>query len=142
VIAVDDSVDPEHAAEVVGLLARRDNGQVAVAAAPEYDRALQRAIAASHRAVLQSTGAVPRVFGDEAPPEHAIPTAAATFDATLVVLPMGKTDSDKARSALIARHASCSVLALPAPRIGPAVEARDFHTRLVERPGAAAIFCP
>jgi hypothetical protein len=112
-VAVDGSADPGDAAQVAGTLAARHRGEVAVVAAPRRDTAVERAIAATTRTVLDAAGVVPAVLGRRLSPEEAVAAAAGAHDATLVVLAVGTSDEAKARAARIARRVSCSVLALP-----------------------------
>jgi nucleotide-binding universal stress UspA family protein len=61
-------------------------GRVTILAAPPRNAALERAIAASRRMVLEATGAVPHVIDEWQPPERSIPEAAAALPASLVIL--------------------------------------------------------
>jgi nucleotide-binding universal stress UspA family protein len=117
IVASDVSPESRRAAEVAGLLAAGRGAVVAIMPAPEPDPAVQRAVAASGRIVLASTGMASPVLGDQPPLERAIPVAAAALDASLLVLPLS-TESARSRAALIARRIGCSVLAVPASRPG------------------------
>jgi hypothetical protein len=118
-VVVDDETEPHRAAEIAGQLASRYGGSVAVVPAPEPNRALERATAATSRIVLQAAGVVPRVFGERVPSDQAIMSAAAAMDASLLVLPLGNTERARRRAALIARLVGCSVLLIPVPAAGP-----------------------
>lgn len=118
-LAVDDHSDPRRAAEVVGVLAARHHGTVAVVRAPAPNRALERATAAASRIVLQTVGTVPQVREQGRRREHAIVAAAASMDATLLVLPLGSTTYERSTAASIARLVGCSVLSIPVAPNGP-----------------------
>ena len=130
-VAVDDSAEPDRAAEVAGLLASRYDATVAIVPAPDRNPALQRAIAASGRIVLRATGVAPRVFGESVPPERVIPSVAAAQDATLLVLSVGSTDNARSKAALIARCVGCSVLGVPV--LSRAPEALAFERTPTKR---------
>ncbi len=112
-VAVDDSPDSRRALELAARLAAVHGGSVTVLVAPERDPALQRAIAASRRIVLQTTGALPSVLGEQLPRERAIPATAVAINASLVVLATGDTDNERRTTAQIAERTEASVLAVP-----------------------------
>ena len=112
-VPVDDSPESTRAVELAGRVAAAHGGTVTILGAPPRDPALQRAIAASGRVLLEITGAAPRRFGEQLPREHAIPSAAAALTATLVVLGSGSSEPDRRMTAQIARSIGCSVLAVP-----------------------------
>jgi len=113
-VAVDDSPDSRRALELAARLAAVHRGSVTVLVAPRRDPALQRAIAASRRILLQTTGALPTVLGEQLPRERAIPAAAVAINASLVVLGTGATENERRTTAQIAGAIDASVLAVPA----------------------------
>jgi hypothetical protein len=113
-VAIDDESDPRPAAEIAGVLAARHRGTVAVVRAPTLNRTLERASAAASRIVLQAAGVVPEVYEQSVPSTRAIVAATAAEDASLLVLPLGKTKSARSRAAAVARLVACSVLLIPA----------------------------
>jgi hypothetical protein len=127
-IAIDDDSEPDRAAEAAALLASRYGGTVAVVSAPAPNRMLERATAATSRIVLRSAGLVPHVYGRGAPMERAILSAAASMDASLLVLPLGGTEHARNQAISIARFVACSVLTIPVPTAVP---------RACERPAGA-----
>ena len=112
-VAVDDSPDSRRALELAARLAAVHRGSVTVLVAPPRDPALQRAIAASRRIVLQTTGALPNVLGEQLPRERAIPATAGAINASLLVLATGDTDNERRTTAQIASRTEASVLAVP-----------------------------
>jgi nucleotide-binding universal stress UspA family protein len=121
-VAVDDSPESSRAVELAGRLAAVHGSTVTILGAPPRDRAFQRAIAASSRVLLHSTGATPRLFNEQLPPERAIP-AAATLPASLLVLGAGSSETARKMTLQIADRVSCSVLAVPAR--GPIARAEE-----------------
>jgi nucleotide-binding universal stress UspA family protein len=113
-VPVDDSPESGRAVALAGGIAANHGGTVTILAAPPRDPALQRAIAASGRVLLQITGAAPRRFGEQLPREHAIPSAASALTASLVVLGSGSGEPARRMTAQIAGSIGCSVLAVPA----------------------------
>src|SRR3954451_13791789 len=93
---------PRGAVELAARLAAAHGGTVTVLVAPHRAPALQRAIAASRRIVLQASGAVPTVRGEQLPREHAIPAAAVETSASLVVLATAETKEARWTAAQIA----------------------------------------
>ena len=112
-VAVDDSPESRRALELAGRLAAAHGGSVTVLVAPQRDPALQRAIAASRRIVLQTTGALPTVLGEQLPRERAIPATAVAINASLVVLGTGASENARRTTAQIADRIEASVLAVP-----------------------------
>jgi nucleotide-binding universal stress UspA family protein len=112
-VAVDDSPDSTRALELAARLAAVHRGSVTVLVAPQRDPALQRAIAASRRIVLQTNGALPTVLGEQLPGERAIPATALAINASLVVLATGDTENERRTTAQIAGRTEASVLAVP-----------------------------
>jgi sulfide:quinone oxidoreductase len=112
-VAVDGSPDSRRALELAARLAAVHRGSVTVLVAPQRDPALQRAIAASRRIVLETTGAVPNVLGEQLPRERAIPATAVAINASLVVLATGDTENERRTTAQIASRTEASVLAVP-----------------------------
>jgi nucleotide-binding universal stress UspA family protein len=112
-VAVDDSPDSRRALELAARLAAVHRGSVTVLVAPQRDPALQRAIAASRRILLQTTGALPTVLGEQLPRERAIPATAAAINASLVVLATGDTENERRTTAQIASRTEAAVLAVP-----------------------------
>ena len=100
------------AVELAAELAAEHNGTVTILAAPPRNAALERAIAASRRMVLQATGAVPHVIGEWQSPKRSVPEAAAALHASLVILGAGRShDTETAGS--MAGAIPASVLVLP-----------------------------
>jgi sulfide:quinone oxidoreductase len=141
-VAVDDSPDSMRALELAGRLVAVHGGSVTVLVAPRRDPALQRAIAASRRIVLQTTGAVPTVLGEQLPRERAIPATAVAINASLVVLATGDTEAERRTTAQIADRTEASVLAVPPTAAadeadsGPVPEdrAKSARSRAASRP--------
>ena len=106
----------ERAAVLAADLARRYRGSVSVVAVHEHSRELRRALAATSRIILCGAGHVPRVLGEPAPPEIAVPEAANEIGATMLVLGIGEDAWDAEVARTIARGVACSVLAIPEPR--------------------------
>ena len=113
VVCVGNSVDPRRAVQLAGLLAAEHKRTVTILAVPPSIPALDRAIAASFRVLIEATGAAPRVYGELLPPERTIPSAAAALTASLVVLGSGHSLSERRRTARIGGALGCSVLAVP-----------------------------
>jgi nucleotide-binding universal stress UspA family protein len=122
-VAVDDSPESSRAVELAGRLAAVHGSTVTIVGAPPRDRAFQRAIAASSRVLLHSTGATPRLFNEQLPPERAIPSAAASLPASLLVLGAGSSETARKMTLQIADRVRCSVLAVPAR--GPIARAEE-----------------
>jgi sulfide:quinone oxidoreductase len=142
-VAVDDSPDSRRVLELAGRLAADHRGSVTVLVAPQRNPGLQRAIAASRRIVLQTTGALPTVLGEQLPRERAIPATAMAINASLVVLGAGATENERRTTAQLAGRIDASVLAVPAaaatarrPRGGPVPEdsAISARSRPASRP--------
>jgi nucleotide-binding universal stress UspA family protein len=130
-VPIDDSPAPRPAVELAGRVASVHGGTIDIMAAPPRDPAFQRAIAATGRILLRSTGAVPRRFNERLPPERAIPSAAAALPASLLVLGAGSSETARRMTMHIADCVGCSVLVVPAlgtieeeaerPRIAPTI---------------------
>jgi nucleotide-binding universal stress UspA family protein len=112
-VPIDDSPESSRAVVLAGRLAAVHGGTVAILAAPPRDAALQRAIAAGRRILLQTTGAAPRLVGEQLPREEAIRSAAVAVTASLVVLSSGHSENAKRITAQIAGRVGSSVLAIP-----------------------------
>ena len=117
-LAVDQSVGPDRAAELAARLAAHHDGRVIILPSPERDRGLQRAIAASRRILLDRTGVLPETRGDGPVREGVIASAVRAVDASLLVLPLGETAEARAAGVTIARHVTCPVLAVPCEQQG------------------------
>lgn len=117
-LAVEQSVRPDRAAELAASLAAHHDGTVILAPSLERDRGLQRAIAASRRIVLEKTGALPETHGEALVREAVIASAVRAADASLLVLPLGETAEARAAGVTIARHVTCPVLAVPCEQQG------------------------
>ena len=115
-VPVDASAESRCAVELAGRLAAADGATVTILAAPPRDAALQRAIAASGRILLNTTGAVPRVVGEQLPRERSVASTAVTLSASLVVLGIGRTKIEQWTTAAIIDSVGCSVLAVPCLR--------------------------
>jgi hypothetical protein len=110
------------AVELAAQLAAEHDGTVTILAAPPRHEALERAIAASRRMVLQATGAVPHVIGEWQSPKRSISEAAAVLPASLVILGADRGhDTETAGS--MAGAIPASVLVLPS-RPNPTATAR------------------
>jgi nucleotide-binding universal stress UspA family protein len=130
-VPIDDSPASRPAVELAGRVASVHGGTIDIMAAPPRDPAFQRAIAATSRILLRSTGAVPRRFNEQLPPERAIPSAAAALPASLLVLGAGSSETARRMTMHIADCVGCSVLVVPAlgtieeeaerPRIAPTI---------------------
>jgi hypothetical protein len=112
-MAVDEGSDPQHAAEIVGRLASRRSSELAVVSIPARNRALERATAATSRIVTQVAGIVPQVYGRPVRGDRAILSAVESMEASLLVLPLGRTARARRDAALVTRLLTCSVLAIP-----------------------------
>jgi nucleotide-binding universal stress UspA family protein len=113
VVPVDGSPESSRAVELAGSLAAAHGGSVTLLAAPAYDPALERAIAAGLEVLLRATGAAAHVFGEPRPPDWVIPPGAATLKASLVVLDVGRSPTERRTAALMVGAIGCSVLAVP-----------------------------
>jgi hypothetical protein len=129
-LAVDDESDPRAAAEIVAEFAAGYRGTVAVVRTPRPNRVVDRATAAASRIVLQGAGTLAQVYEQAVPAERAILAAAASEDASLLVLPLGNMKSARSRAAAIARLVACSVLLIPAPPAtsGPSCDENRWRT--------------
>jgi nucleotide-binding universal stress UspA family protein len=114
-VPVEDSPESSRAVELAGRLAAVHGGTVTILVAPPRDPVLQRAIAASARVLLGATGKAPRLLSEQLSRERAIPSAAVTLSATLVVVGSAGDDTARRMTAQIAGCLACSVLAVPAP---------------------------
>lgn len=117
-VAVDGSPDSDRAVQLAGRLAADHDGTVVVVVTPERDAHLERAIAASRRILLRTTGRLPRVIGKPLARDQAIASAAVDADASLVVL-AGRDGYDASGMPATAARVECSVLCLPAVGSGP-----------------------
>jgi nucleotide-binding universal stress UspA family protein len=126
-VLVDDSPGSSRAVELAGRIAAAHGGTVTILAAPPRDPAFQRAIAASRRVLLRSTGAAPRLLNEQPQPERAIPSAAAALPASLLVLGAGSSETARRMTVQIAGSVGCSVLAVPA--LGPIARAEEPPNR-------------
>jgi nucleotide-binding universal stress UspA family protein len=113
VVPVDDSAESSRAVELAGSLAATHGGSVTLLAAPARDPGLERAIAAAFEVLLRATGAAAHVIGEPRPPDWVIPSEAATLNASLVVLDVGRSPTERRIAALIVAAIGCSVLAVP-----------------------------
>jgi nucleotide-binding universal stress UspA family protein len=112
-VPVDGSAESVRAVELAARLASAHGAAVTVLPTSPHDPNLARAVAASSRVLLRATGEPPAVFGGQAPPERAIPTAASTLRASLVILGCGFDTIAKSATATTAGFIGCSVLAVP-----------------------------
>ena len=113
-VPVDSSPESGRTVELAGQLAGAHGGTVAILATRAHDPELERAIAASGRALVDATGAPPRLLGQQLPLERAVPAAAAAVSASLVLLTSGSSENSKWTTARLAGAVGCSVLAVPA----------------------------
>ena len=111
-VAVDDTVGARHAARAGARLASEHGAVVALVATPEHDAAHRRALEDHVAAVVAATGTRPLVLDEQAPPVAAIVAAAASTDASLIVLGSRPGHPEPSISAQVARTASCSVLVI------------------------------
>jgi nucleotide-binding universal stress UspA family protein len=116
-VPVEDSPESSRAVELAGRLAAVHDGTVTILGAPPRDPVLQRAIAASARVLLDATGKAPRLLSEQLAPECALPAAAVTLSATLVVVGFAGDEAARRMTGQIAGCLACSVLAVPA--VGP-----------------------
>jgi nucleotide-binding universal stress UspA family protein len=112
-VAVGDHAGAGRAAELAAQLAVRRRGSVSIVPAPGRIHDLSRAIAATQRIVLCTAGTMPRMQGEVARPAATIPSAAAQIGASMIVLGVGDDAWSAEEAADIARHAGCSLLAVP-----------------------------
>jgi nucleotide-binding universal stress UspA family protein len=112
-VAVEDRAASEEIADLAGRLAGRYGGSVTLLAAPRHNLALERALNAGERIVLQRTGAAPKVLGEHLPLEQTIAARCASAAATLLVLGIGDAGIARRTAADIAARVGCSVLAVP-----------------------------
>jgi nucleotide-binding universal stress UspA family protein len=113
-VPVEDSPESSRAVELAGRLAAVYGGTVTILGAPPRDPVLQRAVAASARVLLGATGKAPRLLSEQLAPERAIPAAAVTLSATLVVVGSASDEAARRMTAQIVGCLACSVLAVPA----------------------------
>jgi hypothetical protein len=113
VVHVDGSPESSRGVELAGSLAAAHGGSVTLLAAPAYDPALERAIAAGLEVLLRATGAAAHVFGEPRPLDWVIPSGAATLKASLVVLDVGRSPTERRTAALMVGAIGCSVLTVP-----------------------------
>jgi sulfide:quinone oxidoreductase len=114
-VPVDDSPESRRAVELAGRLASVHGGSITLLVAPQRDPALHRAIGASRRILLRTTGALPTLLGEPLPRERAISATASAINASLVVLGTGDTTHARRMTAQIADRIEASVLAVPPP---------------------------
>jgi nucleotide-binding universal stress UspA family protein len=112
-VPVDGSPGSTRALVFAGRLAAAHGGTVAILADPPRDAALQRAIAASQRIILQATGTAPRLVGEQLPREEVIRSTATALRASLVVLGKGHSEIARSLALQIADRLGASVLAVP-----------------------------
>jgi len=111
-IAVDETAEAREAARIGGRLAARHGALVALVATPEHDEAHRRALEGHIAAVMAATRTRPLVLDEQAPAVPAIVAAAASIDASLIVLGSRPGNPEPSISAQVAREATCSVLVL------------------------------
>ncbi len=116
-VPVDGSPESTRAVEFAGRAAAAHGGTVTIVVAPPRDPALQRAIAASRRILLQTTGAPPALVDQQLPRERAIPAAAVAISASLVVLGTGDSKDARWLTAQIVGRIGASVLVIPPSRL-------------------------
>ncbi len=124
-VTVDDRAASEQAVDLAGRLAARYGSRVALLAAPRRDPALERALDAGERIVLERTGAAPAILGRKLPLEQAIAAYCEDVAATLLVLATGGAGIAPRTAADIAARVGCCVLAVPVPARVP----RRFERR-------------
>jgi nucleotide-binding universal stress UspA family protein len=111
-IAVD-GTEEAHAAALAGArLAAGDDADVALVATPEHDSVHQGALLRDAAAVERITGRRPLILDEHAAPVPSILSAAATLEASLIVLGSRLGRPPASVSAEVARRAGCSVLVL------------------------------
>ena len=121
--------DREEAVELAGRLSACYGSRVALLAAPRNDPALERALNACERIVLERTGAAPTILGRELPLERAIAARCENVGATLLVLGTGGAGIAPRTAADIAARVGCCVLAFPVPAPAPRMVASDERRR-------------
>ena len=124
-VTVDERAASEQAVDLAGRLAARYGSRVALLAAPRRDPALERALDAGERIVLERTGAAPAILGRKLPLEQAIAAGCEDVAATLLVLATGAAGIAPRTAADIAARVGCCVLAVPVPARVP----RRFERR-------------
>jgi nucleotide-binding universal stress UspA family protein len=125
-VPVDGTPESTRAVELAGRIAAIHGGTVSVLQVPAHDPALERAIAASSRTLLHTTGATPRLLGQPPPLEQALPSAAVALSASLVVLGRGGSELARRATARLAGLVSCSVLTVPVREQIPATTAQPL----------------
>ena len=111
-VAVDDG---EEVVDLAGRLAARYGSRVALLAAPRHDAALERALNAGERIVLERTGAAPTILARQLPLEQAIAAHCESVAATLLVIGTGGAGIAPRIATDIAARVGCCVLAVPVP---------------------------
>ena len=114
-VAVGGKAGAARAAELAARMAARHRGAVSVVAAPGRSPDLERALAAAGRIILCTMRSTAPVLVEPAPPELAVPKAAADIGASLLVVSVGDDAWDATLASDIARRAGCSLLTVPAP---------------------------
>jgi hypothetical protein len=114
-VAVGAHSGAERAAALAARIAARHRGSISAVAAHGPSPELAHALAATNRIILCTAGSTPHVLGEMAPPEIAVPNAAAQIGASLLVIGVGEDAWDPALASDIARRLGCSMLAVPEP---------------------------
>lgn len=133
-VVVDERDVSEQPVDFAGRLAARHAGTVTLLPAPRHSPALERALNASERIVMQHTGAAPSVLDRHLPLEQAIAARCADVAASLLVLSTGEHWMPPRTAADLAARVGCSVLAVPVPAPAPApaiVASADRRRELV-----------
>ena len=108
--AVDGSTESHNAARHAAWLAVRQHAIVTIVATPEHDAAHQHALERDIRTVEQITGTRPLVLDEYRGPVPSILAAAASVQASVIVIGRRPGNPGRSVSAEVARTAPCSVL--------------------------------
>jgi nucleotide-binding universal stress UspA family protein len=111
-IAVDGSPEAHTAAQLGSRLALSERTMIALVASPEHDARHQGALQADAATIEGATGRRPLILDEHGPPTASIVQAAASIEATLIVLGSRPGHPVDSVSAQVAGRAACSVLVL------------------------------
>jgi nucleotide-binding universal stress UspA family protein len=117
-IAVDGTPHASAAAQLGARIAAREGEVPALVATPEHDATHQHTLQSDVETVERLAGGRPLILDEYGPPASSIAAAAASLDATLIVLGGRRGQPVPSVSAAVAGQAPCSVLVL---RPDPAV---------------------
>jgi nucleotide-binding universal stress UspA family protein len=124
-VAVDGSPEAHDAARLGARLAAREGATVALVASPEHDAPHQSALQHDAETVERLSGRWPLILDEHGAPAPSILAAAASLEASLIVLGSRPGRPVASVSCEVAEAAPCSVLVLrPARSLSPPVAAR------------------